>query len=92
MDLFHFIERYRAPLTKAVNRTYPPRDTAALAPALGFDLALLGRRLLGAQAHAIVGEMGTGKSYCGAAAAFISGARGFSCCVRRIWISFRYCG
>src|SRR5215213_5761902 len=90
MSLSRFLDRYRAPITRAVNRTYPPRYTAALAPTLGFDLTLLGRRPLGAQAHAIraaalalregpsatvVGEMGTGKSFCGAAAAFYSGAR-----------------
>jgi hypothetical protein len=89
LSLSTFLDRYRAPITRAVNRTYPPRYTAALAPALGFDLARLGRRPLGAQAHAIraaalalregpsatiVGEMGTGKSFCGAAAAFFSGA------------------
>ena len=90
MTLSAFLDRYRAPITRAVNRTYPPRYTAALAPTLGFDLARLGRRPLGAQAHAIraaalalragpsatiVGEMGCGKSFVGAAAAFFSGTR-----------------
>jgi len=90
MSLSAFLDRYRAPITRAVNRTYPPRYTAALAPTLGYDLARLGRRPLGAQAHAIraaalalregpsatiVGEMGCGKSFVGAAAAFFSGAR-----------------
>ncbi len=90
MSLSTFLDHYRAPITTAVNRTYPPRYTAAIAPTLGFDLARLGRRPLGAQAHAIraaalalregpsatiVGEMGCGKSFVGAAAAFFSGAR-----------------
>ena len=90
MSLSTFLDRYRAPITKAVNRTYPPRYSAALAPTLGYDLTRLGRRPLGAQAHAIratalalregpsatiVGEMGCGKSFVGAAAAFFSGAR-----------------
>ncbi len=90
MSLSAFLDRYRAPITRAVNHTYPPRYTAALAPTLGYDLARLGRRPLGAQAHAIraaalalregpsatiVGEMGCGKSFVGAAAAFFSGAK-----------------
>lgn len=90
MSLSTFLDRYRAPITTAVNRTYPPRYSAALAPTLDYDLARLGRRPLGAQAHAIraaalalregpsatiVGEMGCGKSYCGAAAAYFSGAK-----------------
>lgn len=90
MNLAAFLDTYRDALAQAVVRAYPPLYDAETREACGFDLRRLMRRFLGAQADAIratalalqkyssasiVGEMGTGKSYVGAAAAYLAGCR-----------------
>ncbi|MCC6903829.1 MAG: hypothetical protein IT377_32980, partial [Polyangiaceae bacterium] len=90
MRLADFLDTYRDAITDAVVRTYPPLYDAETRRACGFDLHRLLRRPLGAQADAIratalslqrqagtivVGEMGCGKSYCAAAAAYLAGCR-----------------
>ncbi len=88
MELIEFLDRYKDAVTRAVIDTYPPLfdpKTAAMA-----DLGRLRRRPLGGQAEAIcaaafslrhqqattiVGEMGVGKSFIGAAAASLAGCR-----------------
>jgi len=88
MNLAQFIETYQDAITRAVLRTYPPVYTARNRDEWGFDLRRLRRRPLGAQGDAIravavslrrhrgtnlVGEMGTGKTTIGAAAAYLAG-------------------
>ncbi len=88
MNLGQFIETYQAAITQAVLRTYPPVYTAQNRDQWGFDLRQMRRRPLGAQSDAIravavslqrhrgtnlVGEMGTGKTTIGAAAAYLAG-------------------
>ena len=88
MNLTQFIETYQDAITQAVLRTYPPVYTARNRDEWGFDLRRLRRRPLGAQGDAIravavslrrhrgtnlVGEMGTGKTTIGAAAAHLAG-------------------
>ena len=90
MNFASFIDTYRDALAQAVVEAYPPLYDADTRQASGFDLRRLLRRPLGAQADAIratalalqtyssasiVGEMGTGKSYAGAAAAYLAGCR-----------------
>jgi SNF2 family DNA or RNA helicase len=90
MNLAPFIETYQDAITQAVLRTYPPVYTARNRDEWGFDLRRLRRRPLGAQGDAIravavslrryrgtnlVGEMGTGKTTIGAAAAHLAGFR-----------------
>ncbi len=90
MNLAQFIEKYQDAITQAVLRTYPPVYTARNRSEWGFDLRPLRRRPLGAQGDAIravavslrrhrgtnlVGEMGTGKTTIGAAAAHLAGFR-----------------
>ena len=88
MRLAEFLDTYRDAITDAVVRTCPPLYDAETRRACSFDLGRLLRRPLGAQADAIratalslqrqagtivVGEMGRGKSYCAAAAAYLAG-------------------
>ncbi len=90
MNLAEFLDRYRDGITEAVIHTYPPIYDAETRAACGFDLRGLRRRPLGAQADAIratalslqrhrntnvVGEMGTGKSFIAASAAYLAGCR-----------------
>ena len=90
MNFASFIDTYRDALAQAVVEAYPPLYDANTRQSCGFDLQRLLRRPLGAQADAIraaalalqtyssasiVGEMGTGKSYAGAAAAYLAGCR-----------------
>src|SRR5262245_1855956 len=90
MKLAEFLDLYRDAISDAVVRTYPPLYSAETRHTCGFDLRRLARRPLGAQADAIratalsiqrqpgtimVGEMGCGKSYCAAAAAYLAGSR-----------------
>ena len=90
MQLTEFLDLYRAALADAVTCTYPPVYDAAMRQRRDIDLRRLLRRPLGAQADAIratalalqqqgsalvVGEMGTGKSYIAAAAAYLAGYR-----------------
>ncbi|MBI4496609.1 MAG: hypothetical protein HY689_01760 [Chloroflexi bacterium] len=84
------MDECRDEITDAVVRTYPPLYDAETRRTSGFDLQRLVRRPLGAQADAVratalsiqrqqgtvlVGEMGSGKSYIGAAAAYLAGCR-----------------
>jgi superfamily II DNA or RNA helicase len=77
-------------IADAVVRTYPPIYDAETRRTCGFDLRRLLRKPLGAQADAIratalslqrqrativVGEMGVGKSFAAAAAAYLAGSR-----------------
>jgi len=88
MMLGEFLDRFKGALASAVIATYPPLYTPR--DAATFDLTRLLRRPLGGQADAIraaalslrcqpsttiVGEMGSGKSYIAAAAAFLAGHR-----------------
>ena len=90
MNFASFIDTYRDALAQAVVETYPPLYDANTRQSCGFDLQRLLRRPLGAQSDAIraaalalqtyssasiAGEMGTGKSYAGAAAAYLAGCR-----------------
>jgi superfamily II DNA or RNA helicase len=90
MRLPEFLTEFADAIAEAVVRTYPPLYDAGVRRSCGFDLHRLLRRPLGAQADAIratalsiqrqrativVGEMGTGKSYCSAAAAYLAGCR-----------------
>jgi hypothetical protein len=90
MDLFHFIDQFRDAIAGAVVASYPPLYDRAERERDRFALRRLGRRPLGGQADAIraaalslqrqpstivVGEMGTGKSFCAAAAAYLAGCR-----------------
>lgn len=88
MNLVQFIETYQDAITQAVLRTYPPVYTAQNRDQWGIDLRQMRRRPLGAQSDAIravavslqrhrgtnlVGEMGTGKTTIGTAAACLAG-------------------
>ncbi|MGE5595981.1 MAG: DEAD/DEAH box helicase family protein, partial [Hyphomicrobiales bacterium] len=88
MNLVQFIETFQGAITDAVVKAYPPLYSAHNRDELGFDLRRLGRRPMGAQADAIracalslqrhratnlVGEMGTGKTTIGTAAAALAG-------------------
>jgi hypothetical protein len=90
MQLPEFIETFGDAINERLVDLYPPVYDAATRATCGIDLGRLGRRPLGAQADAIraaalsirrnpgtniVGEMGTGKSMCAAAAAYLSGRR-----------------
>lgn len=90
MELFQLIETYQEAITQAVLKTYPPVYSAHNRDEWGFDLRRLRRRPMGAQGDAIkavavslqrhrgtnlVGEMGTGKTTIGAAAAYLAGFR-----------------
>jgi hypothetical protein len=83
-----FLDRFKDALAAVVLATYPPRYTRQQGAA--FDLTRLLRRPLGGQADAIraaalslrcqpattiVGEMGSGKTFLAAAAAFLAGHR-----------------
>jgi superfamily II DNA or RNA helicase len=85
-----FLSAFDDAIAEAVVRTYPPIYDAETRRTCGFDLRRLLRQPLGAQADAIratalslqrqrativVGEMGTGKSLCAAAAAYLAGCR-----------------
>jgi hypothetical protein len=96
MNLSQLIDRFRTAIADAVIRAYPPVYDAETRRTCGFDLRRLLRRPLGAQADAIraaalslqrqgstlfVGEMGTGKSLCAAAATYFAGfERAFILC------------
>ena len=84
MNLIQFIEKYRTPIANQVARSYPPIYHPASAEALPRLL----RKPLGGQIHALngvvlsldnnrgttlVGEMGTGKTFLGAAGAHAAG-------------------
>lgn len=86
MNYAEFLDRYKDALAAVVLATYPPRYTHQQGAA--FDLTRLLRRPLGGQADAIraaalslrcqpattiVGEMGSGKTFLAAAAAFLAG-------------------
>jgi len=88
VNLVEFIETYQGAITDAVLQAYPPLYSAQSREEFGFDLRRLGRRPMGAQADAIracalslqthratnlVGEMGTGKTTIGTAAAALAG-------------------
>ncbi len=88
LNLVQFIEAFQGAITDAVVKAYPPLYSAHNRDELGFDLRRLGRRPMGAQADAIracalslqrhratnlVGEMGTGKTTIGTAAATLAG-------------------
>lgn len=88
MNLTTFLDTYRDALAHTVIQAYPPLYEVEARQTSTFDLRRLLRRPLGAQADAIratvlalqrsgsasiVGEMGTGKSYIGAAAAYLAG-------------------
>lgn len=90
MNFAQLIETYADAVREAVLRTYPPVYDAETRRTCGFDLRRLLRRPLGAQADAIratalaiqrqpgtiiVGEMGAGKSFISAAAAYFAGCR-----------------
>jgi len=83
-----FLDTYQDAITRAVLAAYPPIYSARNRYDWGFDLTRLRRSPLGAQADAIravavslrqhrgtnlVGEMGTGKTTIGAAAAYLAG-------------------
>ncbi len=89
MDLSQFIETYKDAIARTVTEAYAPRYQPGK-PGQGRQGPVLIRRPMGAQAHAvrgaalsleinpgtiIVGEMGTGKTYIGAAAAHMAGCR-----------------
>ena len=89
MDLAQFIETYKDAIAQTVIQSYTPRYQPGK-PGQNQPLPSLVRRPLGAQEHAIrgaalslevnpgtiiVGEMGTGKTYIGTAAAHMSGCR-----------------
>ena len=89
-NLAQLIETYQDAITQAVLRTYPPVYTVRNRDEWGFDLRRLRRQPLGAQGDAVravavslrrhrgtnlVGEMGTGKTTIGAAAAYLAGFR-----------------
>ncbi|MPZ51018.1 MAG: hypothetical protein GEU75_17240 [Dehalococcoidia bacterium] len=90
MNLAQFIETFHEAITRSVVQTYPPLYSARNRDDWGFDLRRLRRRPLGAQGDAIravalslqrhrgtnlVGEMGTGKTTIGVAAAYLAGFR-----------------
>ncbi|MBI4236574.1 MAG: DEAD/DEAH box helicase family protein, partial [Chloroflexi bacterium] len=85
MDLFQLIDTFRSAITGKVTQTYPPLYRPSNN---GHELRTLKRRPLGAQADAIrgtvlslgrqkgttvVGEMGTGKTFIAASAAYLAG-------------------
>ena len=89
MDLHGFIETYKEAIARTVTETYAPRYQPGQ-PGQDGPLPALIRSPIGAQEHAvrgaalslqtnpgtiIVGEMGTGKTYIGAAAAHMAGFR-----------------
>ena len=88
MNLSELLDRYGEALSQAVIDTYPPLYDAEVRRTRNPDLRRLLRRPLGGQGDAInatvlslqqhpgtivVGEMGTGKSYIAAAAAYLAG-------------------
>jgi hypothetical protein len=88
VDLVELIDSFQEAITQAVVETYPPLYSARNRDDWGFDLRRLKRRPMGAQGDAIralalslqryqgtnlVGEMGTGKTTIGVAAAFLAG-------------------
>lgn len=90
MDLAELIDTFQDAITDAVLESYPPVYSARNREEWGYDLARLKRRPLGAQGDAIravalslqrhqgtnlVGEMGTGKTTIGVAAAYLAGFR-----------------
>ncbi|MCC6173833.1 MAG: DEAD/DEAH box helicase family protein [Chloroflexi bacterium] len=90
MNLSELLDRYGESLSQAVIDTYPPLYDAEVRRIRNPDLRRLLRRPLGGQGDAIsgtvlslqrhsgtivVGEMGTGKSYIAAAAAYLDGHR-----------------
>ena len=89
MDLSEFIQTYKDAIARTVTEAYAPRYQPGK-PGQNKPLPALARRPMGAQEHAIrgaalslevnpgtiiVGEMGTGKTYIGAAAAHMAGFR-----------------
>ena len=89
MDISEFIETYKDAIAQKVTEAYAPRYQPGQ-PGQDKPLPALVRKPLGAQEHAIrgtalslevnpgtiiVGEMGTGKTYIGAAAAHMAGFR-----------------
>jgi len=90
VNLAQLLDRYGEAITRAVIDTYPPLYDADVRHKSSPQLRRLLRRPLGAQSDAInatvlslkqhtgtivVGEMGTGKSYIAAAAAYLAGCR-----------------
>jgi len=90
VNLVQFLDTYAGAIRSAVVQTYPPLYDGEMRRTCGFDLHRLLRRPLGAQADAIraaalsiqrqpgtviVGEMGSGKSFIAAAAAYLAGCR-----------------
>lgn len=90
MNLGELLDQYGNAITRAVVDAYPPLYDAEARRMGGADLGRLLRRPLAAQADAInatvlslkhqsgtivVGEMGTGKSYIAAAAAYLAGCQ-----------------
>lgn len=88
--LAQLLSEHGEAITRAVLRAYPPVYTARNRDEWGFDLSRLKRRPMGAQGDAIratavslkrhrgtnvVGEMGSGKTLIGAAAAYVAGYR-----------------
>ena len=84
MPLGEFLETHKAGITEAVTRAYPPLVTRA-EPTPGLLRQPLGRQAEAITAAALslrehrntilVGEMGTGKSFCSIASAFKAGMR-----------------
>ena len=89
MDISEFIETYKDAIAQKVTEAYAPRYQPGQ-PGQDKPLPALVRKPMGAQEHAvrgtalslevnpgtiIVGEMGTGKTYIGAAAAHMAGFR-----------------
>ncbi|MFN8632929.1 MAG: DEAD/DEAH box helicase family protein [Chloroflexota bacterium] len=90
MNIAELLDQYGSAITRAVVDAYPPLYDAEARRAASPHLRRLLRRPLAAQADAInatvlslnrqpgtivVGEMGTGKSYIAAAAAYLAGCR-----------------
>ena len=90
MNLAELLDQYGDAIARTVIESYPPLYDAEVRRSASADLRRLLRRPLGAQADAInatalslkqssgtfvVGEMGTGKSYIAAAAAYLAGCR-----------------
>jgi hypothetical protein len=88
LNLAQFVQAFQGAITDAVLKAYPPIYSATSREELSFDLRRLGRRPMGAQADVIracalslqthratnlVGEMGTGKTTIGTAAATLAG-------------------
>jgi superfamily II DNA or RNA helicase len=82
MPLAEFLETYKAGITKAVTDAYPPLVTRAepipglLRKPLGYQAEAITAVALSLREHRntlLVGEMGTGKSFCSIASAYKAG-------------------